>query len=223
MNLGKSYGPVVGFLLSSTGWPTKTAAIIATSLVVLWTSALDGAREASDAAIALWMAIYLYRLLRFLFRWLLSRTYRQRRHRKRGYFFTILLLICGLLIWTQLPMILIFRSQHAAINQLAKRYYEQSPMLNPPRPPDYVGIYRIDAVLPDPNGVSISSGPLVLRYSPYREPWKNYRLTRGISVDSDWLLLNVGEMQYTLAAFGYLDRHSRPVAYLLRLAQQLSS
>jgi hypothetical protein len=211
MNVGRPYGRVGAFLLAPIDWPTHLAAALATFAVFWWTAGLPYAMTAMKLALAGWFAIYVYRGVRVLARLIARRVYRQpRRRHKRSFVMLALITLCGLMIWTRLPLRIMFALHRPGLEEVARHHYEKVPMerYDPPLR-DRVGLYAIDLVYVDVHGAAVCTrGDGQFLYDVDAEPWEY--LHRGdVHLGGPWYY-HTSESQvlgwpvrYVLYLFGY--------------------
>jgi hypothetical protein len=188
MNVGRPYGRVGAFLLSPVGRPTHLAGSLAMFAVFWWTAALPYSMTAMKLALAGWFAIYVYRGARVVTRLVARRIYRQpRRRHKRSFVMLALITLCGLMIWTRLPLRIMFAFHKSGLEEVARHHYEKVPMeRHDPPLRDRVGLYPIDLVYVDVHGAAVCTrGDGQFRYDVDAEPWE-YPYPGSVHLGGPW-------------------------------------
>ena len=196
MNVGRTHGGFVRFLLTPVGRPTRSVAVVATILVFWWTAGLGFASWAMALGLLTWAGVYLYRLGRFVMRLVVATYYRQPFQKGPRYRFLLLITLSGLMIWTRLPLRVMFFLHRPAFDRVARFYYEQAPMHYPPAPPGWIGLYPVKSIGVFANGVEIRiwEGVRVL-YLPHDSTYLYLREGDCAVINPPWYVSREPEAQ----------------------------
>ena len=156
--------------------------------------------------------IYVYRGVRIITRLIARRVYRQPRQRhKRSFVLLALITLCGLMIWTRLPLRIMFALHKSGLEEVARHHYEKVPM-------DYssglplrsrVGVYHIQLVYVDVHGASIHTrDDAQFRYDVDAARWE-YLYAHAVHLGGPWYYHNAESeilarpVEYVLYLVGY--------------------
>src|SRR5687768_2553447 len=103
------------------------------------------------------------------------------------------------MMWTRLPLRLVFALHRPGFDAVARHHYEDIPMLRPEPPVrQRVGLYAVEHVYVDVHGADIFTGSSTFRYNPGGDPWPYYA-TEFVHLGGAWHY-HTGEESGVLAA-----------------------